>query len=640
MKRIKIKICLIFLSFFLILNYGTIFGVSGVLLNVSVEEGIPGDSSSFKLIDQREIRLHNSLETASFQANFTLTTTATIVDSENVVLTISLITLPPQPQTILKEVIAKNKVTFLLDEIRIKSGRVFQVYLTPQITDLPPIECNLDTRDKEKEEWDELPSAHFFYRYILNSLADIQWATIKDHTETEYKRFRETFGFTQPAMDRMEYYLLPCQVNEIEWDNRFNIGLDPTKNKIYTMYTLFEKSLDSPGIGFLLFYRLWGYAPPMLAEGIGNYYSMSHHFAKKLIAARKWVPLSTLMITTDYRKQPKNIAFWEASSFVRFLVKSYDPDKFKRLYEKATDLTLDQTIEEIYRKNLASLEKEWLSYLKTQQDSISDYYYLAGMKTTNGHFDEAIELYQDMLGIFGNDPGILRSLAYIYYLKGGYDRSEKYYKQVLAGDTLNLEYLQIIGNISSITGNYDKAKSYYLKVISLDSAYVNAYIKLAEVQTITGELLPAKNHLEKIEKQDLSSQSQTEIFTSLGTICRKLGQTESAQENFNQALFYGRRFIVEFPDNPISYLRLGEAFFNVGEIDSAIYFYHIAEFLENKPLYRGKVLLALGKAYQEINDRPKAQDYFQEVLNIPSGFEEKKEAQTLLIQNSKSKIQN
>jgi tetratricopeptide (TPR) repeat protein len=641
MNQMKFKMGLFFLSFILILNFSIASGEPGTQLDIGIQEGISGDSSSFKLIDQREIKLHNGLETASFQANFTLTTTATLVDSENVVLNLVLVTLPPQPQTIMNEVTARDNVPFLLGEVNIKSGRVFRIYLTPHIVVLPPVECDLDTRVKEKEEWDELPSPHFFYHYILKSLADLQWSVIKGHTETEYKRFRDTFGFTQPAMDRMEYYLLPCHVNEIAWDQRFNMGLDPTRNKIYTIYTLFEKSLDSPGIGFTLFYRLWGYAPPMLAEGIGNYFSLSHYHTKKLIASKQWVPLSQLELTQNYRKQSPGVAFWEASSFVRFLVKSYNLDKFKQLYQSATDMTLDQVIRQVYQKNLSVLEKEWLSYLKTQQDSISDFYYLAGMKTTNGHLDDAIEIYHDMLSMFGQDnPGILRSLAYVYYLKGDYEQAEKYYLQVLSADTLNLEYMRNLGNIASIQGDYDKAKRYYLRVISLDSTSVDARIQLAEVQTITGDLLLAKDNLERIETSKLSSETQVEIFSELGIIYQKLGETEPAQTNFDKALFYSKRFVVEFSDSPISYLKLGDAFFNKSEVDSAINFYKIAEFLENTPYYRGKILLAMGKAYQEKNDEAKAHEYFQEVSDIPCGYEEKKEAQKLLMQNPKSGDQN
>jgi hypothetical protein len=129
MNKLKLKIGLVFLSFFLILNFRTALGEPGTQLDIAIKEGSTGDSSSFKLIDQREIKLHNELETASFQANFTLTTTATIVDSENVVLNLVLITLPPQPQTILKEVLAQDNVPLLLGEINVKAGRVFQVYL-------------------------------------------------------------------------------------------------------------------------------------------------------------------------------------------------------------------------------------------------------------------------------------------------------------------------------------------------------------------------------------------------------------------------------------------------------------------------------------------------------------------------------
>ncbi|KPL00924.1 MAG: hypothetical protein AMJ91_02635 [candidate division Zixibacteria bacterium SM23_73_3] len=630
MNRTKFKIVLIFLALLFTMSLDHGYGASGIILDISVKEGLSGDSASFELTDQNEIRLLNGVETVSFQANFTLSATPTVLDSEKVILTLSLITLPPKPQTILREVLSKNKKTFFLGEVKVKEKRVFRVYLTPEITDVIEPECDLDTRDKESEDWDELPSAHFFFRYLLNSLADLHWAKIKGYGETEYKRFREIFGFTQPAMDRMEYFLLPCRASEVVWDDRFDIGLDPVKNKIFVIYNLFERSLDSPGVGFLLFYRLWGYAPPILAEGIGGYFSLSHHFTKKLIATKRWIPLKRLLIARDYREQPKDVAFWESCSFVRFLVKTYRLDKFELLYKKATDLTLDQAIEEVYQKNLTTLEKEWLSFLEGYQDTMRDFYYLASVKMDNHHYDQAVELYQDMLNLYGRDPGILRSLAYTHYLKGDYDQSEKYYQEVLSGDTLNLEYLYILGNIKRIKGEYNKAEKYYQKVISLDTTYVEAYLKLANLGIANGDLLSAKEHLEQVKGLETKNQAKTEIYSGLGSIYKKLGKAKKAQDNFEKALFYARFFVIEFSDRPIPYLKLGEAFFNVGEIDSAINFFKIAEFLEDRPLYRGKVLLALGNAYQEKNDTAEAKLYFQEVLNLPVGLEERKEAEKRL----------
>jgi tetratricopeptide (TPR) repeat protein len=630
MNRTKFKIALILSILFWVASFSSVFGVSGVLLKIRVEEGVSGDSGNFQPIDQKEIKLLNGVETASFQANFTLSVTPAVLDSQSVMLTLNLITLPPKPQTVFTEVLARDKETFLLGELDVKEGRSFKVFLTPRITDVPEPECRLDTRDKLAEDWDELPSSHFFFRYILNSLADMHWRRIKGHGEAEYRRFRGVFGFTQPAMDRMEYFLLPCRASEIVWDDRFDIGLDPVKNKVYALYNLFERSIDSPGVGFLMIYRLWGYAPPMLAEGIGNYFSLSHHFAKKIIAGGRRVPLDKLTITSDYKRQPEDVAFWEASSFARFLVKSYNLDRFRRLYKKATDLTLAQAIEEVYQKDLATLEREWLLFLEEQRDTIKDFYYAAEMKMTNRHFDQAIELYQDMLNLYGRDPGILRSLAYVYYLTGDYDSSEKYYREVLSQDTLNLEYLHTLGNIRGLKGDYDGAKSYYQKVISLDSTYMDSYTELAQLEMARGDLALARGRFEQAEGLGPGTQAKIEIYSGLGTIHSRLGEDEQAKENFERALLYARAFVHEFSERPIPYLKLGQSFFNVGKIDSAVNFLEISEFMEDRPVYRGRVLLALGKTYQKKGDASRAKRFLQGVLDLPCGFEERKEAERLL----------
>lgn len=630
MKKPKSKIALIFLILLFAAGLRPAYGASGVLLKIRVEEGASGDSGSFELIDEREIKLLNGVETASFQANFTLSAIPTVLGSGNVLLDLNLVTLPPRPQTIFTEVLAKDKETFLLGEVEVKEGRSFKVFLTPRITDLPEPVCRLDTRDKETEDWDELPSSHFFFRYILNSLADLHWRRIKGHGESEYRRFRGVFGFTQPAMDRMEYFLLPCRASEIAWDDRFDIGLDPVKNKVYVVYNLFERSIDSPGVGFLMFYRLWGYAPPMLAEGVGNYFSLSHHFTKKIIASGRRVPLRELTITRNYKRQPEDVAFWESSSFARFLVKTYNLDRFRLLYKKATDLTLEQTIEEVYQKDLAALEKEWLIFLEGYRDTITDLYHVAEMKMNNRHHDEAIEVYHDMLSLYGRDVGILRSLAYVHYLTGDYDSSEKYYQEVLSEDTLNLEYLHTLGNIKRLKGEYEKAKSYYHKVISLDSTYVDSYIELAQLEMVQEDFLLAKEHFEQAEGLGPKTQAKIDIYSGLGTIHRKLGEAEQAHKTFERALLFAKAFVHEFSDRPIPYLMLGESFFNVGKIDSAVNFLEISEFMEDRPVYRGRVLLALGRAYQERGDVSRARRSLQEVLGLPCGFEERKQARRLL----------
>jgi len=626
---------LLFFFFIFLFSVEVVHSSPGILLRIDVEEGIPEDSSSFQLIDQREIKLSNGKQTVSFQANFTLSIIPTIIpkdlsgDSQKAILTVDLITLAPQAQTIFKEISAKENQTLLLGQVRAKMGRVYKVFLTPQIIGNLEEECDLDTRDKE-EDWEELPSSHFFFWYLDNSLADFHWRRIKGFVEDEYRRFREVFGFTQPAMDRMVYYLVPCRVNEVVWDDRFDIGLDPVKNKTYVIYNLYQRSLDSPNVGLLLFYRLWGYAPPLLAEGIGGYFSLSHHFTKKLIKNNKFIPLENLKVTLDYRNQPQRAAFVEACSFVRFLIKEHKLDKFKNFYQQVTDLTFDQVLEGTYGKSLSALENEWFSFLDGYRDRKADFYHLAGVKMSYRHFDEAQELYEDMLDIFGRNVGTLRSLAYLHYLKGEYDKSEKYYLEVLSRDSLNAEYLYIIGNTNYLRGRYDEAREYYQKAVLLDSSYVEAYIKLGELELLEGNLLFAQDHFNEAEAIESRNQAKVDIYSGRAKVFQELDQEEKAKESFKKALDFSERFLFSYSEDPLPYLKKGELFFKLGEIDSAINYFRIAEFLEDKPLYRGRVLLALGKAYDEKGDRKRAEEYYKDVLDLPTGFQEKKEAEELL----------
>jgi tetratricopeptide (TPR) repeat protein len=245
-------------------------------------------------------------------------------------------------------------------------------------------------------------------------------------------------------------------------------------------------------------------------------------------------------------------------------------------------------------------------------------------------YDEAQELYEDMLELFGRDVGTLRSLAYLHYLKGEYDKSKEYYLEALSTDSLNAEYLYIIGNASYLQGRHDEAKKFYQKALLLDSSYVEAYIKLGELDLLEGNLLLAQDHFNKAEAIKTSSQAKVDIYSGLGKVFRKLHEEEKAKENFKKALDFSEYFLFSYSEDPLPYLKKGELFFNLGEIDSAINYFKISEFLEDRPLYRGRVLLALGKAYQKKGDRKRAEEYYSDVLDLPTGFQEKKEAEELL----------
>ena len=69
---------------------------------------------------------------------------------------------------------------------------------------------------------------------------------------------------------------------------------------------------------------------------------------------------------------------------------------------------------------------------------------------------------------------------------------------------------------------------------------------------------------------------------------------------------------------------------DTAKLDSAVIYLQLAEFLEDRPYYYGQILLNLGKTYLLKKQTNSAKTILQEVIKLPSGFHEKKEAKELL----------
>jgi hypothetical protein len=100
----------------------------------------------------------------------------------------------------------------------------------------------------------------------------------------------------------------------------------------------------------------------LLGEGIavwldhgGNVY---HSLCAELYAKGQLVPLSDFI---GDGWDGSAAAYYEAGSFVGFLLESYGVDKFRKLFTAAD---LDTALKKTYRTNLAALEKKWIKSLE------------------------------------------------------------------------------------------------------------------------------------------------------------------------------------------------------------------------------------------------------------------------------------
>jgi tetratricopeptide (TPR) repeat protein len=623
-KNRKIFFALRMAILFSLISLSTrVYAVPAVKLDIQVFEGEKENKESFGLIDQREVLLYDLLETSSFQANFTISIKPTVLDSSTIRLKISLFTLPPEFQMLLKEEIIKNRDTLTIDNIKFKKGRVLKALLIPEIREEKEPDCNLVTTDTLTWYYDA--SVHYQYHYLKFSLADYHWSTNKGYLENEYKWLKKAFDFAHPT--KVEYYLSPCELKEISWDNRFHTAIDPTKSKAYVLYNNDIKGVDTPAGASVFFYRFWGYAPMFLVEGASGYVGWGYYFSQKFKKEKKLFPLSELLTNYQYRNKNPDIAWAQSSSFCRFLIDTYGVGRFKELYELATDLTLEKALKEVYLETLPELEKEWLKSLDTYVESDGNLNFFGNFMLFYGRNDKAEMILNDLMGSSLGKQKILEGLGNVNYISGNYQKAIEIFNELVKQDTTKAINYFYLGNMYYVTGKFDSAQNEYYKAIALDSNFTSPYVRLANFQLFQKNYDSAQALYETALKKKPILENLIEIYLGLGDILRQKGKKPEADLKYIDALGYAKRMLNDLPEYPASHFRMGQAFLKLGEADSAISYLKVANFLENTPFLKGKAILALGEASELLGNKSIAKEIYAEILKIPAGTEEKRKAQ-------------
>jgi tetratricopeptide (TPR) repeat protein len=68
------------------------------------------------------------------------------------------------------------------------------------------------------------------------------------------------------------------------------------------------------------------------------------------------------------------------------------------------------------------------------------------------------------------------------------------------------------------------------------------------------------------------------------------------------------------------YLRAAEGYIGLGSADTALVYLEVADFLETRPYYVGRVLIAYGNAYDLVGMRDRAVQEYRRVLDLKSSY--------------------
>ena len=116
----------------------------------------------------------------------------------------------------------------------------------------------------------------------------------------------------------------------------------------------------------------------------------------------------------------------------------------------------------------------------------------------------------------------------------------------------------------------------------------------------------------------------------LGRLNRMQRQHEAADSLFHEALNVGSRLLEARPGAADIHMRIGEAYVGLGDTDTAMIFLNMAEFLEYRPYYVGRILVAIGNAYDLLRMRDQAVAHYRRVLEIPTSYPAQAEARKYL----------
>lgn len=599
-------------------------GVELVSLEIEFREAWQDKPDSFIVADYQKVNLLLGEENQIFLGNTSLALTPHLSDFNTLQIQAEFYTLPPNIQSSFKQVTLKKNQAVEALQVRGKPGRFYKIIFMNWEVSKEEVVCAEDPFDTSL--WATDFSVHFNFHYLKNSLADYYWNYNKDYLENQFTLIRKLYGVY--PITKLEFYYHHCFYPKINWNQQLGVALFPAKKGVHIRYGLGVKSLDTPNMHIFMLLNQWGYAPLYLTHGLSGFFTLNHYYTRQYLRELKLIPLDSLFNSASYRRQDQKIAYYEAASWVRFLMDKFGPDQMIDFYKEVSDINVKELAEK-YFGQLEKLQADWLNFLKNYRPNTSDLHFFAKLATGLRNYAEALALYQELDKNYP-EHSTTEDLANAYYLVGDYSGALEGFQKLAGQDSLDPSRLYVLGNMLWLNGELLQAEKEYRQALALDPDFGPAYLALAKMSCDSGEYQACQNYLERVSQFKLNPQEGIEYYLVRAEMHQILGQKILADSTSRTALRIAKNFLGAHPDESLPYLQMGRAYLAGDSLDQALSYLRVAELLEDRPYYLGQVYLYLGELYLKKKESQTAREYLQAVLDTPSGFREKSLAQKLL----------
>ncbi len=589
----------------------------GVRMSVQVHLR-SADSANVVLVENRIWEIPLQRRFSGFLANMSVELRIEQTDSVHLNMNVFLTTVGSRPDTRTRSFSYELGLPATIDNIRGKAGATYSISLTPKkFIPLDMSGCDYDHRVKGDFSID--PTANFDLHFVKNSLGDYHWNEVKELLESEYRVFKKNFDINRSG--KVQYYLYPCATKTVAWDPRFGFAIDPTRSQALGIYN-HDYMAPAHLIAILTqVMRVYGYAPPFLAEGIAGYFYFFDFETMSAVRDSAIIPLKDIITTEGYYSADPILATAEAGSFCRFLADTYGIDTFRRLYRESDDLNIADKFKEIYQADISELEKRWVSYLLQLRPKKSRFVHRARLEGAGNNIAMAITVMQSSLAwdtTFSDTLATLTDLGSYYSEAGKYALSLRTYQTLFehAGekDSNRPYFLLRVGYFQSLLGKYDSSMATYRRLRDLDTNFVAvSEFNLARVESLSGDTAGAIKRLQGLIEKETDPILLAEEGNTLGLLLGapgKYNDPAGALEAFERAESSAQYVVKNSPNDGPNRFRLGVAYLGTGQYDVAQNYIDLALFLEFRPRYMGRELIALGNLADMQGNRKQALLYY------------------------------
>lgn len=538
--------------------------------------------------------------------------------SENTVtLRIEMITSGPSTRRFFETYTIPFGLPAIADSVIEKGESFYRATLRPLgIVDVE-VECEYDMLDSTSYSSD--PAPHFQIYFVPQSLGDYHWNAVRGYLELETENLDQLYKFddSQP----ISLYLMPCYAKSLRYDQRHEFMIDPVRNSVMAIYNHEEKAAVSFASTMMKFYRSWGYAPLFFVEGIASSGDFNDYYVQEYLKEVELPAIPDYFISDSYARYSDQLMLRRiAGSFCTYLANSYDIAGFRRLYTVSTDLTAGSDLEEVYGKSLDSLIAEWTYYLDTLAIDPKWFRYHAQRVSFLRDYREAVALLEEGAARSSGERGEALELGNYHYRLGDYADALRYFGMQLEGDSTKARDIVTYANMLLINGLIDSAYATYERSVAIDSTQGMAFYKLGRILQHRGDLPRALEYLHMASGISDDDQIVIDAHLAIGQCLYELGARDSSEVYFASALNRAKLHMMGGDPNPVAAMRAGEAFVHLGQPETAIEHLEFARFTEERPFYLGRIALALGQAYDLMENRQEALEYYRLVRELPGAY--------------------